>query len=59
MKTMQKLIAQWNRIHPGYPAELDRIDSHKGWYVVYIAGCRRYFDSCRDFRDWMHGVVID
>lgn len=65
MKTMQKLCKRFERIHPGYKAELDTMESYRGWYVIYITEpvlgltSTYYATSCREFRDWMNGVVLD
>ena len=63
MKTMEKLIARFNKMNPDYLAEL----SHDSWeekYTIYITEpvCglveRHVFASCREFREWMDGVVL-
>ena len=65
MKTMEKLIARFNKMHPDYSAELVDYESRPGWYVVFITNdyftvsARYYFSSCKDFRGWMDGVVLD
>jgi len=64
MKTMEKLIARFNRMHPDYLAELCT-DSWEPKYTVYITEpvlglvSRYVFDSCREFSEWMNGVVLD
>ena len=65
MKTMEKLIKRFNRLmDPEMSAELDWINSYQGWYTVVITdGCglpgRYHFRTCKEFREWMDGVVID
>ena len=65
MKTMEKLIARFNRDNPGYTAELDWLDSYEGWYTVciYDDACgtsgRYHFRTCDEFAEWMNGVVLD
>ena len=64
MKTMEKLVRRFNRIHKGYTAELCK-DSWEPRYTVYITepvwGITHgyVFASCRAFREWMDGVVLD
>ena len=64
MKTMAKLIRRFNRMTPDYKAELCT-DSWEPRYTVYITEpvcgmvSRYVFTSCRDFREWMDGVVLD
>lgn len=65
MKTMQKLCRQFERLFPEYCAELDEMESHKGYYRVCIIDLHNnlwswhIFTSCMDFSEWMHGVVLD
>ena len=65
MKTMEKLVARFNRENPGYHAELDWMSSYEGWYTVAITEpvCDMtsyyHFTSCEDFRSWMDGVVLE
>jgi len=63
MKTMELLTRRFNRLNPGYHADLDWRDSYAGWYTVYIMGhgcsTRYHFSTCADFREWMDGVVLD
>ena len=64
MKTMQKLVDRFNRINPDYHAELCR-DSWEQKYTIYITEpvCgltdRYVFKSCREFDEWMKGVVLE
>ena len=64
MKTMEKLIKRFNRNNPGYMAELDWQDSYPGYYTVWITNtfglsARYHFRTCKEFREWMDGVVLD
>ena len=65
MKTMEKLCRRFEKLFPNYAADLDTIDSHKGYYKVCIFDLEfnlpywHIFTSCRDFREWMDGVVMD
>ncbi|MCR5566022.1 MAG: hypothetical protein K6F61_04160 [Clostridiales bacterium] len=64
MKTMEKLCKRFNRMNPCYHAELDWINSYKGWYTVIIESEYEYpahyhFPTCNDFKDWINGVVLD
>lgn len=63
MKSFEKLIKKFNKMNPDYTAELDKIDSYKGYYKVYISDntdtATYYFTSCRDFTSWMNGVVLE
>ena len=62
MKTMQKLVDRFNKMNPDYHAELD---SWEQKYTVYITEpvCgitgRYVFKSCREFDEWMKGVVLE
>lgn len=64
MSTMEKLVARFNRLNPDYIAELCT-DSWELPNTVYITEpvcgltSRYVFDSCRDFKDWMDGVILD
>lgn len=65
MKTMEKLVKRFNRLFdPECTAELDWINSYPGWYTVAIVDglgmlTNYHFRSCREFREWMDGVVMD
>ena len=65
MKTMHKLIAKFKRMYPEYDAYLDPIDSYKGNYRVAITEpvldltAWYTFTSCREFNEWINGVVLD
>lgn len=65
MKEMEKLVKRFNRLNPEYHAAF-----HPEWsdisdgYVVCISdpfgySTRYTFARCRDFREWMDGVVLD
>ena len=64
MKTMERLIKRFNRMYPDYKAELCK-DSWEPEYTVYITEpvcglvSRYVFPTCRAFREWMAGVVLD
>ena len=65
MKTMEKLVARFNRENPGYDAQLDWLDSYEGWYTVVITNdvcpipAYYHFRTTREFDEWMRGVVLD
>ncbi len=64
MKTMQKLIKRFERVHPGFFAWLDPLESYSGYYRIIIydkwAGSTQYiFKTCREFKEWTDGVVMD
>ena len=65
MKTIQKLIKKFKRMYPDYDAWLDPIDSYKGNYHIAITEpvCGltswHYFSTCREFNEWINGVVLD
>ena len=65
MKTMETLCHRFERLFPGYAADLDTLESYSGCYRVCIIDldrndfCWHMFASCRDFREWMDGVVMD
>ena len=63
MKTMQKLCRRFERLFPIYAADLDTLESYRGCYRVCIIDLEtemyywHMFKSCRDFREWMDGLV--
>ena len=65
MKTMRRLCRYLERVHPGYIAELSEPESYRGWYKIYITEPMRgltseyYATGCREFREWIDGVVLD
>lgn len=65
MKTMEKLCRRFEKLFPEYCADLDALESYRGCYRVCIIDVERdiwswhIFTSCRDFREWMDGVVMD
>ena len=65
MKTMEKLVNRFNRMNPDYHACFHPEWSYRGYYVVYITepvcglSSRYEFQSCKEFREWMEGVVLD
>ena len=66
MKTMEKLLSQFNRNHRNHRAELDTINSYKGYYRICISSFYPFslsstytFYTCKEFSDWMKGVVLD
>ena len=65
MKTMERLCRRFERLFPAYCAELDTLDSYRGYYRVCIIDLEHdiwawhVFTSCREFREWMEGVVMD
>lgn len=71
MKTMEKLCKRFNRIHNGYKAIFDPFFSYRGYYNVTIMNDDKDFPSlygltsvytfktCREFKEWIDGVVMD
>lgn len=65
MKTMEKLCRRFERMFPDWCAELDTLESYPGCYRICIINTAldvwawHMFTSCRDFCEWMHGVVLD
>lgn len=65
MKTFPKLIKKFKRLYPEYEAYFDTLESYKGYYRVAITepvcGLTAWytFESCKDFSDWINGVVLD
>ena len=68
MKTMEILCTRFSRIHPGYTAYLNKIESYHGYYKIVIYSpvdlpinipFEYTFRSCREFSEWMHGVIMD
>lgn len=65
MKTMEKLCRRFEKLNPGYKAELDKISSYVGWYIIYITEpvcgttSTYYATGCREFKEWMDNVVLD
>ena len=65
MKTIEKLIKRFNRLNPDYNASLDELESYAGYYrinitkpVLGLTSCYA-FETCKDFADWINGVVLD
>ena len=65
MATMEKLIRRFNKMNPAYKAELDWHSSYDGFYTVVIKEpvygipATYHFRTCKEFREWMDGVVLD
>ena len=65
MKTIPKLIRKFKNMYPEYDAYFDESESYKGYYRIAIIEpvleltSWYTFDSCRDFNDWIDGVVLD
>ena len=66
MKTFRKLVKRFEKLHPNYECWFDELESFRGSYKVcitdkHILQLPAYysFESCRDFREWMDGVVLD
>lgn len=66
METMRKLVERFNRRHQHYRAFLDEINSYSGWYIIHISdypncfhSCMYRFSSCKEFSEWMKGVVLE
>lgn len=65
MKTIKKLIKRFNRLNPDYSVCLDELESYAGYYrinitepVLGLTSCYT-FETCKDFADWINGVVLD
>ena len=64
MKTMNKLILRFNRMHTNYSAYLDKIESYIGCYRVcitdneYNLSSWYIFSTCKEFYEWMKGVAL-
>ena len=56
MKTMEKLCRRFEKMFPGYAADLDDVNSYRGYYRVCIIDLEHMvfsyhcFTSCDDFR---------
>ena len=64
MKTMEKLIKRFERLHPDYEAHFNDWESCPGYYVIFITQhglwpAEYIFSTLKDFREWMDGVVLD
>lgn len=65
MKTMHKLIAKFKRMYPEYDAWFDEEMSQPHYYWVAITEpvlgltSTYMFESCREFNEWINGVVLD
>lgn len=64
VKTMETLCRRLARVHPGYRACYHPEWSEKGCQVVWIAtpdgeSSRYTFTTCKEFREWIDGVVLD
>lgn len=65
MKTMNELCKRFGRLHPGYDAYLDKLQSYKGYYRVYIYNQERdlgswyTFATGREFKEWTDGVILE
>ena len=64
MKTMQRLVKRFNRLNPDYHASFHPEWQDTSEYAVWISGpdgtsARYTFATCRAFREWMDGVVLD
>lgn len=63
MRTMEKLCKRFERIHAGYKAELDKLDSYRGAYWVHVyndfIGSTYFFSSADEFKTWALGVILD
>lgn len=65
MKTIPKLIRKFMRLHPEYEAWFDEMGSYKGYYriaitepVLHLTSDHIFF-TCREFEEWINGVVLD
>lgn len=64
MKTMMNLCKFFHKLHNGFSAELDTIESYDGYYVVYITdeefelSTRYVFESAEEFIHWANNVVL-
>lgn len=65
MKTFEKLCRKFEKLFPGYCADFNEMESYRGCYRVCIINvennlwCWHIFTSCRDFKEWMDGVILD
>jgi hypothetical protein len=66
MKTFRKLCKRFEKLWENYEIWFDEQESYPGYYRVcitdkHILQLPAYytFTSCRDFREWMDGVVLD
>lgn len=66
MKTFKKLCKRFEKLHPNYEVWFDELESYKGYYKVcitdkHILQIPAYytFESCKEFKEWMEGVVLD
>lgn len=64
MKTLATLCRRFGKQNPGWEAVPDCLDSFPGCYVLYIGrvgglNARYIFETIREIRDWMRGVVLD
>lgn len=65
MKGIKTLIIRFEKLHNGYKAYFDDMESYRGYYKVYIVdtetdiGTWYVFTSCSDFRNWMDKVILD
>lgn len=65
IKTMKELCMRFNAMHKYHVADFCSYESAVGYYVVYITdetfnlSSRYVFETCKDFEDWMNGVVLD
>lgn len=65
MKTIEKLCRKFERLFPSYCADFDTINSYKGCYRICIIDVERnlyswhIFTSCKDFSEWINGVVLE
>ncbi len=65
MKTMEELCRRFSKLHPGYEAYLDKLQTYPGYYRVYIydsdskLGTWYSFASGKEFKEWSDGVVLE
>ena len=65
MKTIPKLIKKFKKMYPEYDAWFDELGSYNGHYTVAITEPVLHlttyyvFFSCREFKEWINGMVLD
>ena len=64
MAMVKRLVKRFNRLNPGYTAEIYDLESYRGCYRVYITDdaygitSEYIFATAREFREWINGVVL-
>ena len=64
MATVKRLVKRFNRLHPGFTAEIYDLESYRGCYRVYITDdvydvtSEYIFATARELREWIDNVVL-